>query len=44
MELSSRDARQKICVNKWLEHRGCASIEACTGFGCLNRNINYINF
>lgn len=33
MEPTSRDLRQKICVNKWLEAKGVASIEACTGFG-----------
>lgn len=45
-----RNERQKLCLKRWLNSSGKASIEACTGFGfkffciCFGKlnNIYYI--
>src|SRR5574344_427698 len=45
--MSTRDERQLECVKKWVGHRCCGVIEACTGFGksrtaliCITKFIN----
>lgn len=38
-----RTERQKLCLKRWLESKGHASIEACTGFGKTRVALNLVD-
>ncbi len=39
----TRDERQKLCLKRWLESGGHASLECCTGFGKTRTALNLID-